>query len=80
MRNYLCSPEQLFVVLSKLNRFNEWEELAEKVMNWTLENMQDKKGYFYYQIKPRFSSKISYIRWSNAFMFNAMSCYLNRWD
>ena len=73
-------PGQLFVVLSKLNKFNEWEELAEKVMNWTLENMQDKKGYFYYQIKPRFSSKISYMRWSNAFMFNAMSCYLNRWD
>lgn len=71
-------PGQLFVVLSKLNKFNEWEELAEKVMNWTLENMQDKKGYFYYQIKPRFSSKISYMRWNNAFMFNAMSCYLNK--
>lgn len=73
-------PGQLFVVLSKLNKFNEWEELAENVMNWTLENMQDKKGYFYYQIKPRFSSKISYMRWSNAFMFNSMSCYLNRGD
>lgn len=71
-------PGQLFVVLSKLNKFNEWEELAEKVMNWTLENMQDKKGYFYYQIKSRFSSKISYMRWNNAFMFNAMSCYLNK--
>lgn len=69
-------PGQLFVVLSKLNRFNEWEELAEKVMSWTLENMQDKKGYFYYQIKPRFSSKISYMRWSNAFMFNTMSFYI----
>lgn len=71
-------PGQLFVVLLKLNKFNEWEELAEKVMSWTLENMQDKKGYFYYQIKPFFSSKISYMRWSNAFMFNAMSCYLNK--
>lgn len=70
-------PGQLLVVLSKLNKFNEWEELAEKVINWTLKNMQDKKGYFYYQIKPFFSSKISYMRWSNAFMFNAITSYLN---
>jgi len=38
--------------------------------------MQDKKGYFYYQLKKGMSSKISYMRWSNAFMFNAMSYYL----
>jgi hypothetical protein len=38
--------------------------------------MQDKKGYFYYQLKKGWSSKIPYMRWSNAFMFNAMSHYL----
>ena len=47
-----------------------------KVLQWTIRNMQDKKGYFYYQLKPGISSKISYMRWSNAFMFNAMSHYL----
>ena len=38
--------------------------------------MQDKRGYFYYQLKPGISSKIPYMRWSNAFMFNALSYYL----
>ena len=38
--------------------------------------MQHKKGYFYYQIKKGMSSKISYMRWSNAFMFNAMAHYV----
>ena len=54
----------------------KYEEIAKKVLQWTIRNMQDKKGYFYYQLKPGISSKISYMRWSNAFMFNAMSHYL----
>ena len=36
----------------------------------------NKKGYFYYQLKPGISSRISYMRWSNAFMFNALSYYI----
>ena len=41
-----------------------------------LENMQDENGFFYYQLKKGISSKIPYMRWSNAFMFYAMSFYL----
>lgn len=66
-------PAQLFVTLERLGLYNKNKELAEKVMQWTISHMQDKKGYFYYQIKPQWSSKISYMRWSNAFMFCAMT-------
>lgn len=69
-------PGQLLVTLSRLHKYDEYAELAEKVLNWTIRNMQDKRGYFYYQLKPGISSKISYMRWSNAFMFNALSNYL----
>lgn len=69
-------PGQLFVTLCRLQRADEHKELAEKVMDWTIKNMQDRKGYFYYQLKKGKSSKISYMRWSNAFMFYAMSYYL----
>ena len=69
-------PGQLFVTLARLHKFEENRELAEKVMQWVITNMQDKKGYFYYQLKPGMSSKISYMRWSNAFMFCAMTYYL----
>tara|TARA_Y100001954_G_C15810109_1_gene604735 strand:- start:2005 stop:3204 length:1200 start_codon:yes stop_codon:yes gene_type:complete len=69
-------PAQLFVTLSKLNKFKNHEGLANKVMHWMIENMQDKKGYFYYQKKKLISSNISYMRWSNAFTFNAMSYFL----
>ena len=67
------SPAQLLVTLSNMNQLSRYHELADKVLAWTIENMQDKKGYFYYQIKPLISSRISYMRWSNAFMFNALS-------
>ncbi len=69
-------PAQLFVTLNSLQKFSKHKKLAEKVMNWSIKNMQDKKGYFYYQLKKGISSKISYMRWSNAFMFYAMSFYL----
>jgi rhamnogalacturonyl hydrolase YesR len=69
-------PGQLLISLNELQIFNNNSELAERVLNWTICNMQDKKGYFYYQLKKGWSSKSPYMRWSNAFMFHALSHYL----
>ncbi|WP_431137266.1 delta-aminolevulinic acid dehydratase [Psychroserpens mesophilus] len=69
-------PAQVIVTLSKLGIFKKHETLLSKVLDWTIENMQHKKGYFYYQLKRGMSSKIPYMRWSNAFMFNAMAHYV----
>lgn len=69
-------PGQLLITLDRLHKLDEYHSLAEKVLVWTIEHMQDKRGYFYYQLKPGLNSKISYMRWSNAFMFNAISHYL----
>lgn len=69
-------PGQLMITLSRLGKFTEYKTLSDRVLQWTIEHMQDKKGYFYYQLKQGVSSKISYMRWSNAFMFNAMSHYI----
>ena len=69
-------PGQLFITLYRLGKSDEYKPLADNVLNWTIKNMQDKKGYFYYQLKKGISSKIPYMRWSNAFMFNALSYYI----
>ena len=69
-------PGQLLVTLHSLNKYDAYSYLADKVLEWTINNMQDKKGYFYYQLKKSKNSKIPYMRWSNAFMFYAMSYYL----
>ncbi|MBN2482353.1 MAG: hypothetical protein JXB19_11470 [Bacteroidales bacterium] len=64
------------------NVFPEGLELAENILEWTVHNLQDESGYFYYGIvKSRFTgttfkSKIPYIRWGQAWMFRALSSYL----
>ncbi|MEI2749897.1 MAG: hypothetical protein V9E88_14195 [Ferruginibacter sp.] len=55
---------------------DEHRELMDKVLNWTIDNMQCEKGYFYYQINKYITSKIPYMRWSQAWMFISMSIYL----
>ncbi len=69
-------PGQLFVSLARLHKYGDYGDLASLVMDWTIRNMQDRRGYFYYQLKKGISSRISYMRWSNAFMFCAMSYFL----
>lgn len=67
---------QLIITLIKLGKFEEQKTLANKVLIWTINNMQSPKGYFYYQKNRFFSSKIPYMRWAQAWMFYALSTYL----
>ena len=60
-----------------LSRVGELE-LATKVALWMSEHMQDASGYFYYQKHRRYMNKISYMRWSNAWMLAALSALLLR--
>lgn len=69
-------PGQLFTTLVRTHKLKENAALAQKVYSWCINNMQSEEGFFYYQIKKRWSSKISYMRWSNAFMFMSLSYYL----
>ena len=44
-------------------------EIAEKIAEWTIDNMRNKKkGCFYYQRWPFLVNKISYSRWGQAWM------------
>lgn len=72
------SAAQLVITLAKLNKLHEHRDLVDKVLNWTISNMQSEKGYFYYQINKYFSSRIPYMRWAQAWMFYALSEYYLR--
>ena len=67
---------QMVITLVKLNKFKENQILIDNVLKWTIENMQSKKGFFYYQINKYFSSKIPYMRWAQAWMFYALTTYI----
>jgi len=52
-------------------------KMARKIAEWAIFNMQDINGYFYYQKTRWYTNKIPYIRWSQAWMFYALSYYLH---
>ncbi|MBP9009726.1 MAG: hypothetical protein WAP08_04785 [Smithellaceae bacterium] len=51
-------------------------ELACRIFDWTVANMWDKRGYFHYQITPYYKNRISYMRWSQAWMLLALTTLL----
>ncbi len=69
-------PAQFIVTLVCLNKMASYRLLSDKVLNWTIQNMQTKNGYFIYQKKKIFFSNVPYMRWSQAFMMYALSYYL----
>ncbi|MCT4601407.1 MAG: hypothetical protein N4A59_00715 [Marinifilum sp.] len=70
-------PAQLPITLSKMNQFHSNIDLIDRVLNWTISNLQSSKGYFFFQSGKRFTTKIPYIRWAQAWMFLALSTYLS---
>jgi len=67
---------QFIITLVRLNQLQPNQPMAERVLMWIIDHMQDKKGFFYFQIKKGLRIKIPYIRWSQAWMFYAMSAYM----
>ena len=70
------SPAQLIITVQSLNKWNQNKDKVRSVLNWTIKNMFDSKGYFYYQKKKLITSKIPYMRWSNAWMLNTLITYM----
>lgn len=69
------APAQLVITLCKYGNICEHKKMVNTVLTWTIHNMQSKKGYFYYQKKTYFTSRIPYIRWAQSWMFYAYSYY-----
>lgn len=65
---------QGIITFSKLGCLDrQYAEFANKVAVWTINNMQDPSGYFYYQKWPIFDNKVPYMRWAQAWMMLALA-------
>lgn len=64
-----------FATLAYLNP--EYLTFAQKIASWTIENMQNHRGFFYYQKHRIYMNRIPYMRWSQAWMFLALATLLN---
>jgi hypothetical protein len=69
---------QAITTFCKLDMFDEYESLVDKIVTWTIDNMFcEQKGYFYFQMKTNNLNKTEYMRWPNAWMFYGLSYYLS---
>ena len=72
------SVAQSIVTLAEFGDFGQDNiDLAHKVLDWTLANMWNARGYFYFQKRPRFKVRTSFMRWSQAWMLLALATLLN---
>jgi len=67
--------------IDTLSNFGQYDKsalrLALKVASWTIDNMQDKKGYFYYREYPLgVKAKTAMIHWAQATMYKALTLLL----
>ncbi|MDD5173245.1 MAG: hypothetical protein PHV48_00210 [Candidatus Omnitrophica bacterium] len=65
------------VTLKDLDKDNL--RLANAVLTWTMSNMWDARGFFYYQKHPLWTIKIPYIRWGQAWMLLALTVLEEGW-
>jgi hypothetical protein len=60
-----------------LLELREWDSsapaLAEKIAGWTLRNLRDTEGFFYYQRRRSYTVKTPYMRWSEGWMLYALA-------
>lgn len=68
------SAAQAIVTLSRLK---SWHPMVPgilcNVMDWALSTMQARDGYFYFQRYPHYINRIPYMRWSQAWMYHALT-------
>jgi len=68
------NQSQGIVTFTKLSQYEpRYLDFAEIIASWTINNMQSKSGYFYYQKWPLFKNKIPYMRWSQSWMLYALT-------
>jgi hypothetical protein len=70
------APSQLVITLADNRLFETHRALIDRVMKWTIENMQSAEGYFYFQKRKYFTNTIPYMRWSQGWIFYGLAQYL----
>ena len=67
-----------FTRAAKAGFGDHFDNFARTIAEWTINNMQDRDGHFYFLKYPLFTNKIPYIRWSDANMSFALSVLLSK--
>ncbi|MCS6319664.1 MAG: hypothetical protein H8K05_18215 [Nitrospira sp.] len=68
-----CAAQAIDTMAFVSNDDPEALEVSKRVAAWTIQNMQDRKGYFYYRQYPLMKAKTPMLHWGQATMFKALA-------
>lgn len=68
-----CASQAIQTLVNLRDLHPDSLSIASKVANWTIANMQDKTGYFYYRKYPLMTNKTPTLHWGQATMFAALA-------
>lgn len=72
------NQSQGIITFSKLHSYNKNNlDFAKKIIEWTINNMQSNKGFFYYRNFKNYKNKIPYMRWGQSWMLLAFAEYFS---
>ena len=81
-RTYPVDSQCIAQAIETLAYFSEHDdsslELALKVANWAISNMQDKDGHFYYRQYPMIKAKTPMLHWAQATTYKALTLLLSK--
>jgi hypothetical protein len=71
-----CVADSMITPLALRHRDARSLGSAKKVLSWALSHMWDERGFFWYRISRMTTTRISYMRWSQAWMLYALATML----
>jgi hypothetical protein len=71
-----CASQAIDTLVTFAQHDDGARDRALKVAKWTIENMQDRGGYFYYRILPFKTVRIPMLHWGQATTFKALASLL----
>ncbi len=81
-RAYPIDSQCASQAIETLSQFAEREEgalnLAVQVADWTIDNMQDRRGFFYFRKYPMMTARTPMLHWAQATTYRALSLLLSK--
>lgn len=75
-----CAAQSIDTLAFASDEDQESLALAQLVTSWTIRNMQDRRGYFYYRQYPIMKARTPMLHWGQGTMFKALAHLLLRME
>ncbi len=81
-RAYPVDSQCISQTIETLANFADYDgsalELGQKVAKWTIDNMQDREGYFYYRQYPLMKARTPMLHWAQATTYKALTLLMSK--